>query len=53
MHSLPIALPFFISIMIDGWKTERSRLNVGFAFAYLSHLVADNYGPLFGPRPRI
>jgi hypothetical protein len=53
MHSLPIALPFLIGIIIYGWKTERNRLSVGFAFAYVSHLVADNYGPLFGPHPRI
>jgi hypothetical protein len=26
---------------------------VGFALSYVSHLVADNYGPLFGPHPRI
>lgn len=53
VHSLPIALPFLIGIIIYGWKTERNRLSVGFAFAYVSHLVADNYGPLFGPHPRI
>jgi hypothetical protein len=53
MHSLPIALPFLIGIMIYGWKTERNRLTVCFAFAYVSHLVTDNYGPLFGPHPRI
>jgi len=53
MHSLPIALPFLLGTMIYGWKTERNRLSVGFSFAYLSHLVADNYRPLFGPNPRI
>jgi membrane-bound metal-dependent hydrolase YbcI (DUF457 family) len=53
MHSLPIALPFLLGIIIYGWKTERNRLSLGFAFAYVSHLVADNYRPLFGPHPQI
>jgi membrane-bound metal-dependent hydrolase YbcI (DUF457 family) len=53
MHSLPVALPFLAGVAIYGRQTERPRLTVGFAFAYASHLVADNYGPLFGPRPRV
>lgn len=53
MHSLPIAVPFLLLVGLYGWKTDRLRLSGAFAFAHLSHLLADNYRPLFGPSPTV
>ena len=53
MHSLPFALPIAAIAIGYGWWTDRPRLGTGFAFAYLSHLVADNYRTLRPPEPHI
>jgi len=53
MHSLPVAIPFLLVVALYGWKTDRTRLSSTFAFAHLSHLLADNYQPLLGPNPTI
>jgi len=53
MHSLPIALPFVFVIVLYGWKTDRLRFGLAFAFGYLSHLLADNYTAFLGPNPHI
>lgn len=52
-HSLPIAIPV---ICVVGWyalRTNRTRAGGAFAFAYLSHIVADNYRALLPPDPTI
>jgi membrane-bound metal-dependent hydrolase YbcI (DUF457 family) len=53
MHSLPIAVPFLFVVGLYGWKTRRIRLGSAFVFAYLSHLLADNYRALLRPDPQI
>lgn len=53
MHSLPIAVPFVCVVVAYGWYTDRLRLTSVFAFAHLSHLLADNYRPLLGPTPSV
>jgi membrane-bound metal-dependent hydrolase YbcI (DUF457 family) len=53
MHSLPVAVPFLAAVALYGWKTDRNRLSSAFAFAYLSHLLADNYRPLLAPIPTV
>jgi hypothetical protein len=53
MHSLPVALPFLLVVGLYGWKTRRIRLGSAFVFAYLSHLLADNYRALLRPAPQI
>ena len=52
MHSLPFAIPLAIAVVAYGIRTERVRLAVAFAFAHLSHLVADNQ-QLLPPNPRV
>ncbi|KAA9397869.1 metal-dependent hydrolase [Haloarcula sp. CBA1130] len=52
MHSLPFAIPLAIAVIAYGIQTERVRLAVAFAFAHLSHLVADNQ-QLLPPNPRV
>jgi len=53
MHSLPIALPFLLVLGWYGWTTDRHRVGAAFAFAHLSHLLADNYRAFLGPRPTV
>ncbi|QCC48223.1 metal-dependent hydrolase [Halobellus limi] len=53
MHSLPVAVPFLAAVALYGWKTDRNRLSSAFAFAHLSHLLADNYRPLLPPSPTV
>jgi hypothetical protein len=53
MHSLPIAVPFVCVVVAYGWHTDRLRLTSVFAFAHLSHLLADNYRPLLKPTPSV
>ena len=53
MHSLPISVPFVCVIIAYGWYTDRRRLASVFAFAHLSHLLADNYKPLLGATPSV
>lgn len=43
MHSLPFAVPVWLLVVGYASRTDRARLGVAFAFAYLSHLLADNY----------
>ena len=53
VHSLPIAIPICCLV---GWyarKTDRPRVGGAFAFAYLSHLVADNWRVLSPPDPTL
>lgn len=49
MHSLPIAVPFLIVVGVYGYRTDRLPLAVVFAFAHLTHLIADTYQTLLGP----
>ncbi|WP_434530793.1 metal-dependent hydrolase [Haloarcula sp. NS06] len=42
MHSLPFAIPLSIVVIAYAVRTDRARLGTAFAFAHLSHLVADN-----------
>jgi hypothetical protein len=42
MHSLPFAVPLSIAVVAYAVRTDRTRLGAAFAFAHLSHLVADN-----------
>lgn len=53
MHSLPVALPVAFVVASYGWKTDRIRPSVAFVFAYLLHLLADNYRRLLRPNPEI
>ena len=53
MHSLPIALPVLLLIVLYGWRTERLRLSLAFAFAHLSHLVTDHTSALLSSTPHI
>lgn len=53
MHSLPFALPLVVTVCVYAWKTDRTRAGGSFAFAYFSHLFADNYEELLGPEFRI
>lgn len=46
MHSLPIAVPVWVLVLLYGWKTERLRAGIVFVIAYGSHLVADNHAAL-------
>ena len=50
MHSLPIAAPIWLLVVLYGWKTDRVRAALVFVIAYASHLVADNYATLAGGR---
>lgn len=43
MHSLPIAIPVWVFIVIYSWKTNRLRGGSAFVFASALHLIADNY----------
>jgi hypothetical protein len=52
MHSLPFAIPLAIAIIAYGIKTERARLGGAFAFAYFTHLLADNKR-LLPPDPHV
>lgn len=53
MHSLPFAVPLVGIVCVYAWKTDRKRAGGVFAFAYFSHLVADNYEELAGPEAQI
>lgn len=48
IHSVPFAAP--LSLLVIGYARHTNRLQMGggFVFAYLSHLVADNYRALTG-----
>lgn len=53
VHSLPIAVPI---VCLVGWyarRTGRPRAGGAFAFAYLSHVVADNRRALSPPDPTL
>ncbi|EMA70002.1 metal-dependent hydrolase [Halorubrum kocurii] len=65
MHSLPIAIPLWVLVVLYSWKTDRVQAGVVFVIAYASHLTADNYiglaagripsdllWPLSNPTPR-
>lgn len=43
MHSLPIAIPVWMIVLIYTWRTERPHTGVAFIIAYASHLVGDTY----------
>ena len=53
VHSLPIAIPICCLVGWYAWKTDRPRTGGAFAFAYLSHLVADNWRVLSPPNSRL
>ena len=53
MHSVPIAVPFLVAVGVYGWRTDRLPLAITFAFAHLTHLVADTYQTLLGPDPSL
>lgn len=53
LHSLPVALPFLLVVILYGYWTDRPRPTAAFAVAYLSHLFADNYRGLLGPTPTV
>jgi membrane-bound metal-dependent hydrolase YbcI (DUF457 family) len=53
MHSLPIAIPFLSIVGLYAWQTERRTIGSAFVFAYLSHLLADNYEAFLGANPQI
>jgi len=46
MHSLPLAVPIWIAVVLYSWQTERPHGGLVFVIAYASHLVADNYAAL-------
>ena len=52
MHSLPVAVPFVLIVGLYASKTGRRRLGLAFAFAHLSHLVADNYKAVLRANPQ-
>jgi membrane-bound metal-dependent hydrolase YbcI (DUF457 family) len=43
MHSLPVAIPVWMILLVYTWRTERPHAGVAFVIAYASHLVGDNY----------
>lgn len=49
LHSLPIAVPLILLVVYYAVRTDRLRLGSAYAFAHLSHLVADNHKALFDP----
>nr|WP_276414143.1 metal-dependent hydrolase [Halomicroarcula sp. XH51] len=53
MHSLPFAVPIALAVAVYGWNTGRLRAGTAFGFAYLSHLLADNYRALLAPDPSV
>lgn len=53
MHSMPIVLPFLLLLAVYGWKTDRLRLSVAFAFAHLSHVFTDHLTALLSPNPQL
>ena len=50
VHSLPIAVPVWILVLLYAWTTERVHGGVVFVIAYASHLLADNYVALAAGR---
>lgn len=48
MHSLPIAIPFFLVVGVYGWRTNRKVMSVAFVFAHFTHIVADTQKTLLG-----
>ncbi|MFD1570475.1 metal-dependent hydrolase [Halorubrum laminariae] len=53
VHSLPVAIPIVCLAGWYAWRTDRLRTGSAFAFAYLSHLVADNRRALSPPNPTL
>lgn len=53
MHSIPIVLPFLLVLGVYGWKTNRLRLSMAFAFAHLSHVFTDHLSALLSPNPQL
>lgn len=53
VHSLPIAIPICCLVGWYAWRTDRLRAGGAFAFAYGSHLVADNWDALSPPNPTL
>lgn len=51
MHSLPIAIPFLLAVVVYGWRSDRKAMGVAFAFAHLMHTLGDTYQTLLGPDP--
>lgn len=50
IHSLPIAVPLWVVVVLYGWKTGRVRAGIAFVIACASHLLADNYVALAAGR---
>jgi membrane-bound metal-dependent hydrolase YbcI (DUF457 family) len=53
LHSFPIAILLFGVVAAYGWRTDRLRLSAAFIIAHTSHILADNYRPLFASPPSI
>jgi membrane-bound metal-dependent hydrolase YbcI (DUF457 family) len=53
VHSLPIAIPIVCVVGWYAWQTHRLRAGAAFSFAYLSHIVADNWEALSPPEPML
>lgn len=53
MHSLPIAIPFLLTVGVYGWQTNHNTLSLAFVFGHLSHIIADTYQTLRGPNPTL
>ncbi|VTT87323.1 unknown [Halorubrum sp. DM2] len=53
VHSLPVAVPILCLAGWYAWRTDRLRAGGAFAFAYLSHIVADNRRVLSLPNPTL
>jgi membrane-bound metal-dependent hydrolase YbcI (DUF457 family) len=52
-HSLMIALPISIGVLLFVWRRDQLREGTAFVFAYLSHIVADFRQHLFQPNPTL
>jgi hypothetical protein len=52
MHSLPVALPVSMVALAYAKRTGRDRAGYAFVFAYLLHLVGDNYPGFLESSPR-
>lgn len=53
IHSLPIALPFLIAVVMFGQRTNRLPLALVFSFALLTHLITDTHHLLIAPNPSL
>lgn len=45
-HSLPVAIPLAIGVLVYGWQTDRFQLAGAFTTGFLLHPYGDFYGTL-------